>query len=166
MKKLIDNKGRLFGVISVIDIVVILAILILAIAFYMKFFVLESTSSVTNPDQPITYEVTVNAVRDYTVNGLKEGDTLYDGDGTMAAIGTIRDIRVSDAVVVTEKMDGTYVEASKEGYYDVVFTVDAQGSVVDGRYYVNRNCQIGVNMKKNFSTKYCAVGGRITGIGA
>lgn len=164
MKKLIDNKGRLFGAISVIDVVVILAILILAVAFYMKFFVLESTSTVTNPDQPITYEVTLQAVHDYTVDGLQVGDVIYDEEGGMAAIGTIRDIRVTDAVVVTEKMDGTYVEASKEGYYDVVLTVEAQGSVVDGRYYVNRNYQIGVNIKKSFSTKYCTVSGRVTGI--
>ena len=44
MKKLVDEKGRLFGKVSLIDIFVILFALVLAVAVYLRFFTNETTS--------------------------------------------------------------------------------------------------------------------------
>ena len=60
--KLMDKNGRLFGKISVIDVVVVLVVLVMAAALYVKNTSLSHTSTrVTNT--PITYQVSVFMIR-------------------------------------------------------------------------------------------------------
>lgn len=73
MKKLVDEKGRLFGKVSLIDIFVILFALVLAVAVYLRFFTNETTS-LRGENDTFTYTLRVNGVRSWTVDGFREGD--------------------------------------------------------------------------------------------
>ena len=82
--KLMDKNGRLFGKISVIDVVVVLVVIVMAAALYVKNTSLSHTSiRVTNT--PITYQVTAYNVRQYVADAIQEGDLLYDQDYSTAA---------------------------------------------------------------------------------
>ena len=79
--KLMDKNGRLFGKISVIDVVVVLVVLVMAAALYVKNTSLSHTSTrVTNT--PITYQVTAYNVRQYVADAIQEGDLLLYLDDT------------------------------------------------------------------------------------
>lgn len=165
MKRIIDENGRLFGKISVIDILFILVVIAVCAAFYVKFNVLDVTSKAADM-VPITYRVTVYGVRDYTIQALKAGDLLYDNDNSGGQpIGAITDISVQDAVRAVELTDGTIVNGPVEGCYDVTLTVRAEGIVSEtGRYLVNRTYDVNVNSERIFCTKYAIFTGTITGV--
>ena len=54
--KIIDRNGRLFGKISVIDLIVVAVVIVMAFALYVKTNHNEITST-TTPDTPITYQI-------------------------------------------------------------------------------------------------------------
>ena len=59
--KVIDNNGRLFGKISLIDVLAVLVVLALGAALYVKSNQPHTGASV--PTQPITYQVRVDGAR-------------------------------------------------------------------------------------------------------
>jgi len=163
MKKLIDERGRAFGVISVIDIVVICIVILLATGFYMRFFVLEKTSAPAASTTSIIYKIKVEGVRAYTVDGLRLGDKLYaDEDNTL--MGTITDIESSPAEVITTLPDGSYTKAGSQGKYDVVITMQADGRIMNGRYYVNKTREINTNVRVDVYTKFVSFSSAVTEI--
>ena len=151
-RKFIDKQGRLFGVISIIDIVVIAVVIVLAVSVYTKFFVLEN-SATTSKSQDISYSVTVSAVRECIADSIKPGDTLYDQDkGT--AIGTVTGVNVVDAKKALAMPDGSTINAPVENRCDIVLDIDADGLISEGRYYVGRTYEINSGSTRNLCTKY------------
>ena len=153
-KKVIDKNGRLFGKISVIDIAVLIIMIVLAISFYLKFNVIDETSTKT-VTQPITYTVKIPAVRQYALDMLEEGDAFFSNDnGSKGQIGEITKIEYSPATFSSPALDGTYSTGTIEGKYDVVLTIKADASSSKGRFYVDSTFEIVSNASHNFNTKY------------
>jgi len=63
-KKLIDERGRVFGLISVIDVAVIAVVLLLAAGIYVRYFRVQTTAT-AQPMTPITYTIKVENLRQY-----------------------------------------------------------------------------------------------------
>ena len=155
MKKIIDSKGRLFGKISVIDIAVIIVVLFLCAAVYMRFFVLETTSK-TADTNTIRYSVMAYSLRDCMVDNIKVGDDLYEAVGN-TYVGKITNIEKTESKSWNTKEDGTYALGTLEDRYDLIIDVEADGIITDGRYFVNRTYEISANIEKEFYTKYCQI---------
>jgi hypothetical protein len=151
MKKIIDERGRLFGKISVIDLVVIAVIAVLAAAAYTKFNVLENTV-MTTKTVPTRYTVLVKNGRQTTADMLRVGDKFFSENGLAA--GTVTAVDVTPATVVSSVLDGTSTVGSIEGRVDITLTIEAQCSVTNGRYYVDRTYELNVNNEQKFRTKY------------
>lgn len=152
--KIIDKQGRLFGKLSIIDLLVILIVVVLAAAFYLKRNVKEHTSPVT-PTTSITYEIKIPGVRDEILSEFQVGDQVYDTDNDSGnAIGTIREIRVEPYRLNATLTDGSYTVGEVEGRNDVYLTLEGSGLISGGRYYVNRTYEINVNSYRNIYTKY------------
>jgi hypothetical protein len=165
MKKIIDEHGRVFGKISIIDFLVVLIVVLIAAGLYVKYNVLEMTSTSTETGT-ITYTVNVSGVRDYTLNALKAGDALYDKNSSGGySIGTITDIKSADAKKASEMLDGSVVLGNYAGRYDVTLTVEAKGSQSEGRYLVNKTYELNSNSSRTFFTKFCTFDGTIGEIG-
>ena len=161
MKKIIDENGRLFGRISIIDFVVIAVVVVLAGALYTKDTAVP-IAGVSDPLQSIEYEVSITNMPAGRLEGLREEDILYNKE-TGNPMGTIRKIEVEDCVTSMLKADGTYVMASVEDRYDVTLTVDAKVMVDErGHYYVNRSELVAVGWSVNFNTIASTFAGVIT----
>lgn len=160
--KIIDKRGRLFGLISIIDIVVIIVVAVLAAGIYIRFFSLQSTA-VGQPTVPISYSIKIAAERSYKVDALKAGDTIFNETGN-EALGVIKSVTVTDAEQWGVTEDGTLKKGLIEGKYDIVLEIEADGVIADGRYYVSRTTELGTNRKAEFTTKYCTLTGVITSI--
>ncbi len=163
MKKLLDEHGRLFGKVSIIDVFVILIVLALGAALYIKFNVLDFTSKSGETDT-LTYTVKISGVRQYTVDGLMIGDLLYDTNSSSYAIGTISAIDITDAKKAAETLDGTIVLGDFEGRYDITLTVTADGVESGGRYLVNKTYELNANSMREFQTKYCMFEAKIASL--
>lgn len=151
MKKIIDDRGRLFGLISFIDVIVILAVAVLAVAVFSRFTVrdnpLASPSTVK-----VTYTVIAPAIRLSTAEQILAGDNLYTDMGVF--IGTITEVSWKDAYAPEATLDGTIRMGRVHDRFDATLTVEAQCSFRDGRYYANRVFELSANAEHRLQTKY------------
>lgn len=162
--KLIDRNGRLFGKVSVIDLIVVAVVLVLAVALNMKNNHLSHTStSVTN--DPITYQVLVSGARNYVADAVREGDLMFDQDRSSGGtLGKILSIEVLPGAKMAELNDGTVEVIPAEDCVNLLLTVQGEGIVSDGRVLLNRIYDLGVNSARNFYTKYAQFTGTVTDI--
>ncbi len=129
--KVIDNKGRLFGIINVIDLAVILifaAILIFGVSRMSK----NTVSSRETKTAVVTYEI--SDVREVTVNNINVGDPIYHYDkGTY--IGDIVSKDVQNYKNTTDS-GGVWYNSEVPGKYTVIIEVEAQIEETDQFYLV------------------------------
>lgn len=164
MSKLIDRNGRLFGKVSVIDLVVVLIVVVMAFALNVKNNDLDA-SKTSGSSTPITFTIRVENLPLYTVDAIQVGDTLYDKDRSSGgAIGRITAIETLPASKVVDLKNGTYAELTNEDALNLLITVEGSGMVTNGRYSINRVYEIGVNASRNFYTKYALFVGDVTEI--
>ena len=146
MKKIIDRNGRLFGFISVIDLLVIVVVAVMGFALYTKNTQMAITSTNT-ADQTITYQILASGIRTYVAEAVREGDQLFPG------------------TKLAEFDDGTVAAATVEDGVDMLITVEGTGLVSEsGRYTLNRVYELGVNSSRTFCTKYAEFIGTVTEI--
>ncbi|NLY45263.1 MAG: DUF4330 domain-containing protein [Tissierella sp.] len=118
--KIINEKGKLFGLINIIDlaVVLILGLLVVGGAMRMK----SRPIIVSEPSKAhITYEV--SDVRMVSVDNINVGDPLYHYDkGDF--VGTIIEKEVEPYTEPLER-DGEWINAEVPGKYIVTFVVEA-----------------------------------------
>lgn len=140
----------------------VLAVVVLLIAgTCLKFLVLDTTS-VKKETVDFSYQIRIANLRQYTVEALQVGDTLYDNEGK-GQVGVIEEIAVEDAVSSVSYPDGTFTQVPVEGRFDVTLTLRAQGVPEDGTYKVG-TYTIKVNQENLYFTKYSIWNGSVVGI--
>lgn len=142
-RKILDENGRLFGLISIVDVLVVAVIAVLAVAFGAKQAAPAIITAVAPMDE-IKYEVFVENMPDGRLEALRVGDNVYETE-THSLIGTIDKIETEDCVITLQKSDGTYVTAPVPQRSNVRLTVAAQAKIDEhGMIYVNRVSPISV----------------------
>ncbi len=163
MKKLIDERGLLFGRISVVDILAVLVVLLLGVMVYTRFFSGGEADISDTGSVRVEYEMRISGVRQFTVDAIKPGDAVYESEnGT--ALGTVTDVRTESAVKKVETADGRVVLAENPGYYDIWLTLSADCSESGGRYYIGGTFELLPNAECTIRTLYAATTGRIVSV--
>ncbi len=154
MNKIIDRSGRLFGKVSVIDLIVVLIVAIMAFALHIKSNELDA-SKTTGSNTPITFTCLAENLPLQVVDAIQVGDKVYDKDRSSGgAIGEITKIEVLPASKVVDLKNGTYAALTNEDARNLLITIKGSGMVSNGRYSINRIYEIGVNASRNFYTPY------------
>lgn len=161
-KRVIDENGRLFGKISLIDLLFIAVIIILAAAIYVRVFSDGKVNSRTVGSDTFTYELTVFGVREYTLNALQAGDDMYDDNDVY--IGRITAVDAEPAESYNSTYDGKLEKGTMEDRYDISITVEASGKINDGHYYASGTYEVGANMVVYFHTMYVVSSGTVTNV--
>ncbi len=143
---LLDEKGKLFGKISIVDIGVLLLIVALLGGVWYRFFAIDKHSNAAKFD---TLEYTfalAEGVRQQSVDAIIVGADVYDVK-TDTPMGKIVGKEVIPAVEQLTKADGTVVWAEKPGRFNVHVKVQvpgietAYGFRANGRLDINREQQ-------------------------
>ena len=162
--KIIDRNGRLFGKISVIDVLVILVVAVMAFALHVKNNSLSVTST-NAPGTTITVTVLAEDLDLQVADAVAVGDKMYDKDhSTSGAIGKITSIERLDATKTEKLGNGTYAQLSNADGCNLLITLECSGSVNEGRYSINRVYELGVNANRSFYTPYAAFNAIVTEI--
>lgn len=168
--KCIDENGRLFGKISVIDLLVIAVVLVLALALAVKNARVGGEKDVQEekPQQAITLQVRAEGLRRYIYESLHVGDELWDQDhfDGKAVLGTIADIQVTrdPGTNLVAMDDGTVERVELEDTVDLLVTIDCTG-VVEGRTYsINGDYEVGINSHRNYATLLSKFTGTVAGV--
>ena len=139
---IIDKNGKLFGKISVIDIIIVI-FLIIAVGFVAVKYVFKNnpiTMSGANLDK---LEITFSSeeVNDFVVDAMSIGDSVKEL-AQYASFGTVTDIIVSPSITWVSDHNGIVHSATKEDKYKAVTvktvaygTIDQTGFSLDGTSY-------------------------------
>lgn len=166
MKKIIDRNGRLFGFISVIDLLVIVVVAVMGFALYTKNTQMAITSTNT-ADQTITYQILAQWDTDLCGRSSAGGATSsLTRTGAAAAPWAPSPTSSScPAPSWPSLTTGTVAAATVEDGVDMLITVEGTGLVSEsGRYTLNRVYELGVNSSRTFCTKYAEFIGTVTEI--
>lgn len=135
----IDNKGKLFGKINIIDFLVIL-IVVAAIAGLAPKFIKSGTSNpIFSKADTIVIGIYVEEASEFAINDIKKGDLLKDPVRN-STIGKVVDIKTAPSVYFAANDKGEYVKTTKQGYLSATITVEGTG------IYSDRTTQGGVTI--------------------
>jgi hypothetical protein len=124
MARFLDERGRIFGKVNVVDILVLLVI-IAVVVFAVVRFTGTSSASV-----PLTVTYTVESVRQLTVDAIQKtveaGGTVRDDGGTV--LGKVEDIEVTPTKAEYMTPEGQLEAFDSPIFSDVQIIVQGEGS--------------------------------------
>jgi hypothetical protein len=143
---IIDSKGKLFGKVSIVDIIIVL-IVVLAIVFVGYKYTKTKT---TSPDksQSVQMSFYIEETNDFTANSIKVGDKVVDfiQNSTM---GSVTKVEVAPSVSYANNSEGKFVTSTKEGYSSVKVTIEGKGiltsnglSIFGNTYLIGQNYNV------------------------
>lgn len=155
--KLIDKDGRLFGRISVIDVLVLLVVLVMAVALFTS----QTRTGTEVNEQTITFQIRARGVDSRVANAILVGDSLYDQGYSSGGrgIGTITDIQVErdpGTRLAEQLTNGTLAYLEAEGTVDLLLTLEGKGTRSDRSCTLNRVYALGLNASRTYYTR-CAL---------
>ncbi len=156
-----EKKKKCFKL-NIVDIVVLLVIVLVVGAAYIKFGK-YNVKTETSSQETIVYNISIYNVRDYSAEAYRSGDVIFDSL-TGVNIGVIEDVVMNDAVTYETAENGTLVKVTNPYKKDVVLTVKTPGTVEANAYYANKSIELKVNSQKTIETKYAKTTGTISSI--
>jgi hypothetical protein len=119
--RLIDEKGKLFGLINIVDLLVLLAVLLVLGGAAYKFKGHGGGESATR-----TVKVTVLApgIRPEMLTNIKVGDRMASGSSFTDVV--IKDIKIRPAYSITTDSAGRRVEATDPYLKDLIVVVEGK----------------------------------------
>lgn len=142
---IVDDKGRLFRKINLIDLLIILIVIAAVVFFWGKF---GKAKIITSFDKQVPVAITfvVESMPEYSVDAIKVGDVTVDKISTKA-IGKVAKVEKGPDISYAPDQDGNYVQSSKPGYCSAEITVEGSGvfneygvvNMGNTEYYINRS---------------------------
>lgn len=143
-----DKKGKLFGKISIVDIIVVVIIVAVVGGLYYKFGKSGTATPFTKPDT-IRISFYHEDVPNYVINSIKVGDIVRDRVQG-ATFGKVTDIQIGPDIFYGLAETGrTVIASSRPGYSSVTITVEGPGtySATDAKfsgidYYIGKAVEL------------------------
>jgi hypothetical protein len=134
-----------------IDFGILAIVLIVFLLLFMKF---RNTEKIEKSNETETKVVTlkVEAVRDYTIDAIEVGDSVYSTD-TQNYFGKVKSVEVEDASELMVKRDGELVEVRVPEKYNLLLEVECDVLVKDTGYYADGTTEIKVNSVGTYRTE-------------
>lgn len=149
---MINNNGKLFGKINIVDLGVILIIILAIVLSALRF----TTPSLKNTGEKETFQYTllVKGVRDFTVDAFKENDEMYETTSENS-IGKIIEINKMPAKKYMADVNGTISYQELPDQYDLYLTLECDGNLSSKGYETTTGENIQINKSINAFNKYC-----------
>ena len=123
---MIDEKGRLFGKINIVDLIVILVIVIAAVVVGMKF--LGGSGSAINPTKtPVRYTVLVEGVEPEVYENIQKyipGQLMASGEMLDGHVVAVEEVEGREHTATVDTADGTLEIPVNNGKLDLIFTIE------------------------------------------
>ncbi len=157
----INKEGKLFGRVSIIDILVILVIAVAAFGIYAR--LAAPNEKVSTASQTIEYKILVREVRQGSVDALSHKSPIYN-DTTKEYMGDIVSAEAVEAVADRILANGEIVSVNVPDKFDVTVTVRVDGSVNASGYYTSSNQMITAGSKYVINSKYAKTTGEVISV--
>lgn len=128
--KIIDDKGRILGKISVIDVLIVIFLVLLAAVGTYKYVHREKKVDEVRENEKLTITFVADEIPSFVVDTLKKGKKVRDSSWR-TNIGTVISYKVEPSVSYATTFQGDCVKTSKEGYNSVEVMIDGEGYFED-----------------------------------
>lgn len=153
--KLIDSKGKLFGLINIIDLAVLVLVVLIAAAAFIK---LGGEEAITSDNtKEITFVVKARQQLETVAKSIKAGDTLVAGDKYVEG-ASIADVQYNPAEVTVTTADGKMVVAKDPVRMDIFITVKAKVNTDDAAMKVDTQ-EVRIGRSYTVKTQTVELGG-------
>ena len=148
---IIDSKGKLFGKVSIIDLLIVLIIAAGIAGVGYKFTKSGNATPFTKQDN-IVIKFYHYEQQDFAARSVKVGDSVKDAK-TGAYFGKVTKVEVDKSKSTAPDDKGQYQVSAREGWASVLITVEGSGIYRDGvngqgvsfggtDYFVNSSTQL------------------------
>ncbi|MCL2571376.1 MAG: DUF4330 domain-containing protein [Defluviitaleaceae bacterium] len=135
---MIDAQGKIKGRVSIIDIVIVLALLGLIVGFVYR-NAAPHIETVLRPDDNFYVTFEVNRIRSVIAeDAVVVGEYVFRQHDRQP-LGRIVAIDKLPATEVMQRSDGTAVLATMEDRYSLHITIEATGSITESGFFANGN---------------------------
>ena len=147
MAKQSERRGKLFGVLNLLDLLILLFIVALAAVLLLRSN-LTDTLGGTAEDISISYSVRVEPVRVMSMLAVSKGDPLFDEE-TGVQIGVVSKVDASPYMREVTLSNGTIVTSPDPEYYTLIIWADGSGKNSEYGPMINgsRICTPGATIK-------------------
>jgi hypothetical protein len=119
MSPVLDDRGRLFGKLNLVDLLVLVVVVALLVFAFMRF------SGSGGEQATIRTTFAVERIRDVTIAQFDEGVEVRDDTGTL--LGTVQDFRVSPFPEAVPDAEGNLHLRDSPVFFDMVVVVEGTG---------------------------------------
>lgn len=122
--KFVDERGRLFGIINIVDMLVMLAVLLVLGGAYYK---TRGGGAVAGAENTVRFTVLAPIQRPEVAAAIKVGDRIVSGSSYTGVV--IKELKTRPSELVATAADGRRVLTTDPYYLDVIATMEAKTSV-------------------------------------
>ena len=158
--KIINEKGKLFGIINIIDLIVILVIALLVVGGAKR--IVKSRPEVISEVKKATVTIEISDIRKPTVEGFAIGDPIYHYDKGQY-LGKIVDKKVTEYREKVESGDGKWNLAVVPEKYVATLTVEADAKETTEAIIVGGE-QMRIGAQFRLKTKKATAFGTVLGV--
>lgn len=131
---ILDNKGRLFGKINMVDLLIVLLLVSIAAGAYLFFF--GGSDNQVAETGKVVYDFEITNVNKDFVDAITPGDPIRDSNRGNE-LGTVVSKTSREATMLNEDLiNGRYVIAEVPDAYDVIITIEANGNITPANIIV------------------------------
>lgn len=146
---LLDKRGKLFGKVSIVDLLVILIVIVAILGGFATYHKLSGKTVLTenkgllqnSPLGVLEVQMRIKDVRQFTTDAICVGDEVFAND-TGKRLGEITDIKTEPAKKLIYDKNGQAVHAEVPDKTDIIITVHVPGSRLEGGYFTADNVQL------------------------
>ncbi|WP_010246059.1 DUF4330 domain-containing protein [Acetivibrio cellulolyticus] len=141
---IIDSKGKLFGKVSIIDILIVLVVVAAVVGVGYK-LTKSNTISFKPNEEKFLLTFYADEAPDYSVKAAKVGDIVKDFENGSTFGKVIEAPKIDKAISFHEFHNGEWIVGSKTGYCSYYMKVEGTGVTnTDGGYsFTGANYYIG-----------------------
>lgn len=135
---LMDSKGKVFGKVSIVDILVVVALIVVAAGVFVRFQ--GAAGKAISKETTFHYSMVLREFRTPTKLALEQsiGKDFFLNEKKQSDMGKLLRAEFVPAKKPLEKADGTTIDATVPDRFDVVLTFEIKGKENDTGYYSNQ----------------------------
>ena len=114
--KLLDDKGKVFGLVNIIDLIIVLVILLVATGAYFRF----SNQGAGGKPATVEFEVMIQHIRPDLAQTIRVGDKMVSGSSYTGV--TVKDVQIKPGYSINVDARGQRVESIDPYLKDVYVT--------------------------------------------
>ncbi len=157
--RILDEKGRIFGKINIIDLVVIIVLVAAAVWFGYSMFGKNLEQDVAERQEETEITVVTSGIRATTAEAIAKGGKIFEFK-TGAQIGEVIDVKTEPARVWLVQGDGKWVQVESEDRVDAFVTI--RGTARIGENVITMNgVEIRVGGSLGLKTKFVVFQGHV-----